>query len=385
MNTVHSIRVTEQADDGRPAARSRAGRLSGRRGRALLALGSVAAVVLALVAAESVARLWEPDYLARTRGLHVFSSTLGWTPRKGTSVVVEGRRFSFDADGHRAPRRPRQAGAGTRVVVLGDSIAFGLDVSDEETFSSVMDARDNGIEVLNLAVQGYGPGQELMLLLADGLGHSPDVVVLAFCLSNDFADAVLPVSLYDGRTPKPRFGFAGDRLVLDDSSLLRSAAQRTVQWLGDHSHLFNRLGGSLERAQPPSEVHWHARKREALQDEGNVLRLALALVGRMDEECRRRGIPFLVAAFPSRATYAARSWFVGRFLEELEAREIAVVDMAAGFRERGLGPDAVQIDDLGHLSPLGHAVAGEILEAEVARVSGERHGAPAAPPPTSAP
>ena len=101
-------------------------------------------------------------------------------------------------------------------------------------------ARHNGIEAANLAVQGYGPDQELLVLMNEGLRLDPDVVVLAFCLGNDFAEAMLPVSLYDGRTPKPRFQLVDGRLVLDDMNLRQSAPRRGQQWLSDYSHLFNR-------------------------------------------------------------------------------------------------------------------------------------------------
>ena len=165
----------------------------------LLALGSTALVLLVVVGAEWLARALAPDYLARTRGLHVFSETYGWAPRQGASTTIAGNRVSLNALGYRGRELavPRADGR-TRVVVLGDSVAFGLNVSDEQTFTHLLDARDNGIEAGNLAVQGYGPGQELLVLEREGLREDPDVVVLAFCLANDFADAVLPVSLYDG-------------------------------------------------------------------------------------------------------------------------------------------------------------------------------------------
>jgi hypothetical protein len=340
-------------------------------GLVLLALGASAALLLALAAAETLARHYDPDYLVRSRGFHVFSSTLGWTPRRGVTAVVGGKRVTFDDEGHRSDgRRRRVVRSPVRVAVLGDSIAFGLDVSDEETFASLLDARENGIEALNMAVQGYGPGQELLLLRADALGHVPNVVILAFCLSNDFADATLPVSLYDGRTPKPRFVLIGNDLVLDQSSLRQSSAQRAVQWLSDHSHVFNRLSRPLDAAEPPYELHWHARKRAALADEAQVLRLTLALVREMAEACRVRGVKFLVAAFPSRASYERKSWLVERFVESLKAEQIDVVDMAERFRAHGLQAESIQLDDIGHLNPRGHEAATDILESEVRRLTG---------------
>ena len=234
-----------------------------------LVIGSAAVVCGALVGVEALARLYAPDHLVLTRGLHVFSETYGWEPRQGISAVVDGKRVSFNASGYRGRELPLpKRGNRTRVVVLGDSLAFGLAVSDDETFTHLINARDNGIEAGNFAVQGYGPDQELLVLMHQGLSADPDVVVLAFCLANDFADAVLPVSLYDGRSRKPRFRLVGDRLVFDGSNLPRRGLWPVQRWLSDHSHLFERLTAAPAA---PTEVEsdWHERYKAALRDEAN--------------------------------------------------------------------------------------------------------------------
>jgi hypothetical protein len=335
-------------------------------------------MIVALLAAEGLARLWAPSYLLQSRGLHVFSRRYGWTPRTDVSGMVDGKRISFDANGHRVSRQPvAPHGRSTRVVVLGDSIAFGLDVSDEEAFPSLMAARDGDLEVLNLAVQGYGPDQQLLVLVNEGLRHRPHVAILAFCVANDFAEAALPVALYDGRTPKPRFRLEGERLVLEDAHLRQSSLVTVTQWLGDQSHLLNRLRIARPRSTGPSPVHWRERKQAAMRDEDHVLRLTVALVARMDEACRQRGISFLVAVFPSRATYRGGSWLVDRFLESLAGQDVRALDMAPRFRERGLTPEAIFLDDLGHLNPRGHEEASRILGREVASHRGSSAEYPA--------
>jgi hypothetical protein len=363
------VRVEEAVarDSGTPHPQARRPiRTHARLAPLLLSLGSTAFVVLLVVAAEMSAQAWAPDYIVDARGPYVFSDTYGWASRAGALLVVDGKRVSFNARGYRGRELVLpKAGDRTRVVVLGDSIAFGLRVSDEETFPHLLDVRDNGLEAGSLAVQGYGPDQELLVLLHEGLRDDPDVVVLAFCLANDFADAVLPVSLYDGRTPKPRFRLAGDRLVLDDANLRQSVPQRVHQWLSDSSHLFNRAAALGPRREPPLGIEWHARKREALRDEEYALRLNLALVRRMNALCRERGIDFLVATFPTLFAWEGKSWLAGTFVESLEAGGVRVVDMAARFRALGLTFDAVALDAIGHLSPLGHTIATEVLESEI--------------------
>jgi hypothetical protein len=226
-----------------------------------------------------------------------------------------------------------------------------------------------------MAVQGYGPGQSLLVLLGEGLRARPDVVVLAFCLDNDFADSLLRVALYDGSWRKPRFVLEGDRLVLDASALALTGPQRAVQWLSDYSHLFNRISTLRPRPASFGGAHWTDRKHEAVRDEGYALRLNLAIVRRMEALCRERGIRFVLAAFPHWFTYRSKPWLPERFLESLRAEGIAVVDMSDRFVARGETFRAIALDGAGHLSPLGHAIAAEELESAIATLPG-----PSGPP-----
>jgi hypothetical protein len=347
-------------------------RRSPLRPQILLAVGSSVLVVLAMVGAEVLARRMAPDYLVRARGIHVFSRVYGWAGRPGAVAPMGGGRASLNARGYRGRELPLpRTGDHTRVVVLGDSIAFGYGVSDEETFPHLLDVRNDRLEVANLGMEGYGPGQELLVLRRDGLPSDPDLVVLAVCLRNDFVDAILPVALYDGVTPRPRFRLVGDDLVLDDSTMQKSAAGRALQWLSDESHLFNRLKALVPRGEGKEDPGWRHRKREALRDEDYAFRLSFALVMEMEKTCRRQGIGFLVATFPNGLGYGIRPELSQRFHESLRAAGVSVVDMGARFRELGLTPAALAIDSTGHLGPRGHALSSEILEREIAERFGK--------------
>jgi hypothetical protein len=187
---------------------------------------------------------------------------------------------------------------------------------------------------------------------------------------------VLPVALYDGRTPRPRFRLVGDRLVLDDSNLRLAGPRRILQWLGDHSHLFNRgsaLGAGVE---PPAGPHWRERRHEALRDEDYVLRLTLALIHRMDAVSRERGATFLVAVFPTEFAWQGQSPLSAALISSLQSYGIAVVDIAARFRALGLSFDAVAFDPIGHLNPAGHSVASDVIEREIASLAPSPRAAP---------
>ena len=332
----------------------------------LLACASCTLLGVVIVGTEWLAHWLAPDYLVRTRGIHVSSTYYGWIGRPLAVAEMGGGRVSLNRLGFRgrelvAPK----PGDRTRVVVLGDSVAFGFGVSDEQAFPEILEARDNGIEAGNFAVQGYGPGQELLVLQRDGLRVDPDVVVLAVCLRNDFADAVLPVALYNGITPRPYFRLVGKQLVLENP-VPRSAAARVVGWLSDYSQLYNRASVLLTARPEPAEESWRRRKQEALRDEDYVLRLTVALLMEMNSVCRERGITFLVASFPNGIDFAGEPPLHGRFHELLSRAGLRVVDFRSRFNALGLTPADVTLDDTGHLNPRGHALVAEVLERGIA-------------------
>lgn len=85
-----------------------------------------------------------------------------------------------------------------RIVVLGDSVAFGWGVNDPETFSARMEQfvhvrmPDADADVVNLAVPGYGTRQEVVMLERNLKRLQPNLVLLGF-YANDVPDALLDI------------------------------------------------------------------------------------------------------------------------------------------------------------------------------------------------
>jgi hypothetical protein len=148
-----------------------------------------------------------------------------------------------------------------RIVVVGDSVAFGSGVDDADTFSERLQTTGSSFEVANLAVSGYGTDQELLRLEREGLALDPDVVVLSVCLSNDLVDNALDSYLHDPGTPKPRYVVEEGELVLRDGHLRRTLASQVGLRLEEHSYLFNALrllvAPEVQAAGPaPRGEHW---------------------------------------------------------------------------------------------------------------------------------
>ena len=181
---------------------------------------------------------WDPNY--------------GWRNRPGARGFFRTPEFNMpvriNSLGLRDDETTREKPAGTfRLLGLGDSFAFGHGVAAESCFISVAErelgelSRSAGgprIEFLNAGVGKWGTAAELIYLEREGLGFDPDVVVVAFCVDNDFENNA------EGGVLR----LTGDRLVrVDNPEPTMRKAQRVTrmipgyEFLAENSHLVNFL------------------------------------------------------------------------------------------------------------------------------------------------
>jgi len=127
-----------------------------------------------LFSLEVVVRMKYPEFLKEKVSFYdinrfcVFDVNLGWRHRKNVIGKLRGKKVSINNIGFRGRDVDFKNKIKKRILMLGDSITFGLGVADDETFSTILDADDNfGFEVINSGVCGYGPDQELLLYEKD--------------------------------------------------------------------------------------------------------------------------------------------------------------------------------------------------------------------------
>jgi hypothetical protein len=187
-----------------------------RRVLCLRAVLLLVSITLSLLVAEGALRLFEhlnPEFnryffvLADHGETYVYDPDVGWRNAPGWKSDDPDIRIGINASGLRGPEIPIEKPPGMRrILVYGDSYAFGYGVSDDEIFSHYLDAilqqHHPPYQVLNAAVNAYGPDQAYLSLSKDGFDFSPDVVVLAFFIGNDFGDML--DTLLSG-TAKPCF------------------------------------------------------------------------------------------------------------------------------------------------------------------------------------
>jgi hypothetical protein len=317
---------------------------------------SLASLLLAALAAEGLVRLLgaAPEVAAIRRGRFQLSPNprLGYVP---APLVYHGDERAFldyegasNSLGYRDVEHALVKPPGTyRVVVLGDSIAAGLKVGRfADTFPAQLERllRERGLraEVISLAVSGYNTLQEVETLRVRGLAYRPDVVLLAYSLTDrERFDGNILATLMAQQS--------GQRApIRGHPALLRSALYRLLRY---------RLAAPV----PDSEL----RSRYAQLLAGDTVAPSLAELAALSREHR---FAVLMAVFPRAARYKVlrsdeqRDWAMGRCRENgfrcLDLR--AAFDACRRARRQPLGLDGYHPSVFGHRCAAG-AMADEVL------------------------
>ena len=345
------------------------------------------------LAAEGALRWWRPTPCPSGAAtevmacLHTYSEVYGWELRRGIRLAIPQGHISVDADGHRVAESG--ASGRPRLLSLGDSVAFGLEVDDGATLAAQLRRLVPDTDVVDLSVPGYGTDQELLKLEREGLALAPRTVLLNFCLANDLVDNALPTFLYDGVHPKPFFSLEGGALRLHAEHLRLAPAARTALWLSEHSILFNlispgRAGQVLAahaEGRGEESVHWQTRYNEAMAHPEPLVALAAHLVEEMAGRARAAGARFVVVCHPTRRSFpAGPAPLEGELRERLAAAGVDFVSLADRYRARGLAFSDLATDGLGHLSEKGHRAAAEAIRDVLAAAPAALSASPSPPP-----
>ena len=248
-----------------------------------------------------------------------YDPVLGWSNRPGAKGIFARKEFSYEVSinsfGLRGRETTGKKPAGVRrIAVLGDSFTWGVGATDDELYTAQLEQALPGTEVLNFGVSGYGPVQ-YHLLTEKVLSFEPDVVVIGFCLGNEFIDNVL----------WQRYGYYKPYATLDAKGALavegypipnvkRFPSQYDAgvfRALHDNSYVFRLLDrhtlglvGRLENfGQKGLALDGNQRDFYATPDNPEVQKavaINAALMRAMADAYRARGISMVVLAIPTR-------------------------------------------------------------------------------------
>jgi lysophospholipase L1-like esterase len=208
----------------------------------------IGGTVCALGFGELLGHFFSPQAREIPAGLvvHADGPADRWTLQTGYRGRLKSSEFDVSVqvnhDGLRGPEllsgrdRPR-------VLILGDSFAFGWGVEEQETFEQVaarqLAATGIPFEALNGGVPGYGPTQEIAQLRAGCAALHPDRIVLAFYAGNDLVDLLKSEVLPPGDAP-----WHAAQRALHERSMQRYT---WGHWLRDRSVLYKIIVGLSQR------------------------------------------------------------------------------------------------------------------------------------------
>jgi lysophospholipase L1-like esterase len=278
--------------------------------------------------------------------------------RPGERLRVLGRDVRVSSLGLRGPEAAARPPPGSRrVLVLGDSVAFGWGLDEAESYpaalAEALRGRGLAAEVLNAGVPGYSTADEAALHRELAPALAPDLVVLAVSL-NDF-------------TPAPSLSPLGILVDLD--------AAPAPGWLA-HSELLAFLRSRLARIRAaragdgPDRIEASLRflraaaiaSRDAFYAEADAPGWAPIDRGlrELREETRAAGSPLLLAIFPDEdqlEVAGAPRLPQERWAARCRAHGLRCLDLAPAFL-RAAGGGAL-FADLQHPSARGSEVAAE--------------------------
>lgn len=194
----------------------------------LAALGIGEAVVRALGLAPGVTRI------------EIHTPWAAFVPSESPILLYEPKPGAGDVNDYGARDLPfavaKPPGA-FRIVVLGDSIAFGFcndvrPLAVQDGFAKVLERslRERigpQVQVINLSVSGYDTVQEAEMLARKGLALDPDLVLIAYCLNDAWQASAERVAFERGGYGELLGRSEAFRTAYLSSDLLRFVAQRT--------------------------------------------------------------------------------------------------------------------------------------------------------------
>ena len=106
---------------------------------------------------------------------------------QGTQSVY-GRTFELETNskGLRDSREYDYQKKKPRIIILGDSFAFGNGVNLEESYPEhLRNLFGDGVEIINLGVPGYGINNQYLSYINEGKRYDPDIVLISY-INNDW-------------------------------------------------------------------------------------------------------------------------------------------------------------------------------------------------------
>ena len=311
--------------------------------------------------------LWHyPNYIQQAtrpdpdaaRSAMLYDAELGFVPRPGSSVVVQGHTNNYTAEGLRSNDRPAP-GNGSPILVVGDSYTEGYGVDDNQTWPSLAEQYLRR-RVLNGGVRAYGIDQMIMRAerLADRL--HPRAVILAF-IEADIDRTAMSIM---ASVHKPYFVPVGNGLELRNVPPAPPARSLWRDILG-YSFL---LDAVMRHA--GARDWWYGDTRDTGEDSDLV---ACRLMHKFAAMLRQRNIFGAVVALPQIDLWAPGGKELGRsrvkaVLDCARKEGLYTVDTYDTFAAAGVAQDVKSFYTIWHPNGRANALAAKTIADALAPV-----------------
>lgn len=225
-----------------------------------------------------------------------------------------------------------------RVLVLGDSYAFGWGVEAEETLAKRLEADLTGLDVLNGGCSGWGTEQQLLFLQEKAPLLHPDIVLLLF-VENDPANNFQRYKFVDGR--------------LRDEGEPTGRVANFKRWMMRHFAVWN-----LVRQAGRAIVHQGGQPASVDVEEAKQWSREVELLREMHEYCRAHHLHLGVLYGPTKDALGEpyRAAGFSRLQSFCSAEKIPFLDLVPPLLEANRqAPTYFRLDD--HWNARGHQVA----------------------------
>ena len=295
-----------------------------------------------------------------------YDSLLGWAHEPGQEGTFETPQFRtlvrINEKGLRdRPHSYERQDDSERILVLGDSFAWGYGVEESERFSQLLEKSLNA-DVINAGVSGYSTDQELLWYRGEGIKYETDLVILVVA-GNDVGDndQELVSTIYY----KPRFVFEDGKLILKgypvpetstQGKIIYSLSQRSAlayfltQRYFDVLSLYSKIKVNSDHA---------TSSGSSINAPEEPFKLTTTLIDEIRKLAESRKAKFMIVTTdrwwnsPSSETYQD-------FLNTLRAKGFLVLDVES---MPGFDPEEMLIPNDGHWNQAGHEFVAEKIKA----------------------
>ena len=270
-----------------------------------------------------------------------------------------------------------------RALVLGDSYTAGQFVSNDHRFTEIIERRNERLELMNLALEGTGTDQQLLIYEQQAEQFEHDLVLVFPFLQNIRRNLVDARAAFDPKTgakvwrPKPRFELIDGRLELRNSPVPTDVAASEQQpsesmEVDESSGAVHRVKSSISQSRLGKALKslvyavkpWEPFP-EYKSPDGYAWRLMEALLKRFHERAAPRPLVIVPLFYDSYVRYRMARNYWERF-RSLEGPGVCVLDLLPHFHRLGRGAvKCFQVPHDCHFSSYGHLVVADALEAEL--------------------